>query len=242
MANELLNNEHPKPAFTVEELRAREDVIDDQVWAAMDRGEGNLEQLRQGLIKKYLDELLSEKDRFAKIFKTGNGSVYFNLDGGETMRIKRQTELSELPEYSIQPPTKHLFFIAGNFYDTLKKILHAEIPYASESLSERKSIYENFHGLTLTEPEYKEREFMRSERDRLLGRRLPLTKLEVGAIPFELEFAAERGGKSKFILKDEHITLMGVQYGVDEKGVPLVNPEFVGVHHFGHPVTEIVKE
>lgn len=48
-----------------------------------------LQEQKQEAIKKFIDEQVEEKVRYQHIFKTENGSIYFQLMSGESLRIKQ---------------------------------------------------------------------------------------------------------------------------------------------------------
>ena len=64
-----------------------------------------------------VEQLLSERARFKRIFKTSNGSIYFQLETGECARVKNISNKSEFDQgegvhYKFQPLTTDLVFIS----------------------------------------------------------------------------------------------------------------------------------
>ena len=78
---------------------------------------------RREIIVGLLEDLLNHKEKFKNVFKTENGSTYFILNSGESIRIKKQTPSKWESEYEIQPLLKKIFFIAPEDWDKLYSII-----------------------------------------------------------------------------------------------------------------------
>jgi len=103
----------------LEVLRNREFVIDKK------GGEYIIAvtKIRNEFVKK----LLSEKERFSRIFRTSSGSIYFQVQTGETLRAKMMPDKYEFEEgdgkhYKFQPITTDLFFIPQSEIDRLNGV------------------------------------------------------------------------------------------------------------------------
>lgn len=72
--------------------------------------------------QRFLSELLSEPDRFARVFKTEKGSYYFVLDNGKSLRIKYQTDVHDNQEepsyYELQPLMQKIYGLNGDLTRT----------------------------------------------------------------------------------------------------------------------------
>ena len=113
----------PKPPMQLEELQS---IVDDlerydaehrkQMQLVEYDGEeaAELEGRRDERLVQLRDRLVNEKERFSKVFETEKGSTYFQLDTGESFRIKKldpQPWKTVQEQYRWQPVEAALFFV-----------------------------------------------------------------------------------------------------------------------------------
>lgn len=67
---------------------------------------------KEEFVNDFINELIESKEKFAKIFKTENGSIYFVIKDGESLRFKKQKVVSDTFETKIQPITSKILFIS----------------------------------------------------------------------------------------------------------------------------------
>jgi len=105
-ANEIQVNKR-KP-LTVEELQAEVDALSkplDELWernASFDERE----EKKQYLLRDFAEKQISEKERYENIFRTEQGSIYFTLPTGESLRIKQRGD-----EWKLQPLCRKVFYV-----------------------------------------------------------------------------------------------------------------------------------
>lgn len=63
------------------------------------------------LIHDFIDKLLAQRERFARIFKTENNSIYFQLASGESLRIRKSPNGYDYTD--IKPITEKTYYITG---------------------------------------------------------------------------------------------------------------------------------
>lgn len=63
------------------------------------------------VVEAFSKRMLQEKGRFERVFKTGNGSYYFLLPGGESFRIKMFSGDKEFRSSDYPGVMKNIFFI-----------------------------------------------------------------------------------------------------------------------------------
>jgi hypothetical protein len=88
------------------------------------------EDLYSGIRKlrsDFVEKLLLEKERFNKVFKTANGSVYFILETGETIRAKMVVDKYEFDEgdgqhFMFSPLMNNLFFLPQDESERLARV------------------------------------------------------------------------------------------------------------------------
>jgi len=75
---------------------------------------------------EFVEQLLFEKERFSRVFKTSNGSTYFHLKTGQTLRAKiipdqYEFMIGEGKHLKFQPIMRELFFVSQEEADRLKE-------------------------------------------------------------------------------------------------------------------------
>lgn len=78
----------------------------------------------------FVEELLAEKERFSKVFRTSKGSVYFNLQTGETIRAKMVDDQYEFDtgdgnHFMLQPMLNNLYFLSED--DAVRLMMAGEL-------------------------------------------------------------------------------------------------------------------
>jgi hypothetical protein len=108
-------------AFTVNEITTRCNVLYDEetkITSNKDIPREEMISLICATRNNFIETLLKEKVRFDKIFRTSNGSLYFQLQSGEVLRMKNiptKDEFSagnEERTFQVQPIMSNLFFIS----------------------------------------------------------------------------------------------------------------------------------
>jgi len=69
--------------------------------------------------ESFVRQLIAEKEKFLRVFETEKGSVYFQMQDGQTVRFRR-SETGKNVEYSKQIPADQLFFFES---DTAKEFM-----------------------------------------------------------------------------------------------------------------------
>jgi hypothetical protein len=69
-------------------------------------------------VEKFIEELLAEKDKFSKVFKTEHGSIYFVLEDGKSLRFK----YSLVGRDKIRPIKEKIFFISTEVGEELRRV------------------------------------------------------------------------------------------------------------------------
>ncbi|MEI6296887.1 MAG: hypothetical protein WCO84_04560 [bacterium] len=79
---------------------------------------GRIEEYTVG----YMQELLKSKEKFLNVFKTENGSLYFVVKSGQSLRFKKQETGNGDFETKINPIMDKIFFIdEGEVYEIMKE-------------------------------------------------------------------------------------------------------------------------
>ena len=73
--------------------------------------EKEIESALQEATKTFVEGLLQEKDRFSRIFSTQQGSLYFRLDGGESLRVKSKALENGERSMEVQPVMMKVYFV-----------------------------------------------------------------------------------------------------------------------------------
>jgi hypothetical protein len=122
-----------KNPFNVEELRDLLDKCQDEWIDSRERGKEDRQNYEEFYDKKYrelINRLIQEKDRFAHIFKTENGSVYFTLFSGHSQRIKARE--GRFYDFSKQPMVNDHFFVSQKAKVRIMKIVEkADMDFSS---------------------------------------------------------------------------------------------------------------
>jgi hypothetical protein len=210
------------------------------------RPEGTSSEVEQSLIIELLSKLIREKEKFRHVFRTKNGSTYFVLDSGESLRIKRQQADEQHTEYVIQPFIKHIFFISPEDWNRLADIISNARKYVYDLVSpeeqsafeRRKKIYEELVGREISPYEFSDLDIQRRKADKLIGEIIPFTELKNGVIPFELDIV-EGDYTTIYKIEGNNLILMGRKFVSGESDI--VVPEGVGNTHYGSPVSEIIQ-
>src|SRR3989338_5188172 len=106
--------------FTLDELKKRYEEISTEAIDSYPNGGWERVQVQQALIKSWLDSLISQKEKFDKVFKTEKGSTYFILQTGESFRIKKQEQTTWQGEYTVEPIATKTFFITLEEYELMR--------------------------------------------------------------------------------------------------------------------------
>jgi hypothetical protein len=209
-------------------------------------------EFEQQKIAELIEELLSEKEKFNKIFKTKNGSIYFVLDSGESFRIKNDALPGEKTNYLINPFCSKIFFVPEKEFEKISKIISDNwevytrllgTPFTDADrnfLDRRKKICEEITGTEINDHELRSIEFCRTGLSRLIGEPIITTSLQDGVIPIEIGFAEDRQYTNPIFKLDGGIlTLMGCQ-DITASGKITKDPASIGAYHYGHPVSEVI--
>jgi len=76
------------------------------------------ESPEQTLLKKFIEQQIEKKDTYKNIFRTEQGSIYFILETGESLRIKNTAE----EKLEVQPILNHIYFIDRDQRDKLEEM------------------------------------------------------------------------------------------------------------------------
>ncbi len=103
-----------KEVFTPESIEAefwdwRKKLVNKKEYKLAEKEEATFQIFFDKELKILINRLISEKERFGRIFQTKNGSVYFLLKSGESKRVKCKN--GKYDEYSIQPLVKDIVFV-----------------------------------------------------------------------------------------------------------------------------------
>lgn len=257
-AEQPINNFETPPPLTVEEVLV---LMKENQRTRIDEGK-DIEK-RKEIVLGLLEKLLAERERFKHVFKTDKGSTYFILETGESLRIKKQQPSKWQDEYEVQPLVKHIFFISPEEWSRIFEVIkngwqyssrdwreRAEvIPDEEEALERRKKVYED---LIKDSPDHDEEDtarfrFVDYERrglSRLIGEPIMTTEVAPGTTPIEFDFVEGGGRETLYSLEGDILILKGHKTKIREENNTerdRIWPEQIGVSHYGHPVTEILK-
>ncbi len=115
--------------MTIDEFSSRLKALsetEDRLFEKKVEGESvdfNISKLRSD----FVEGLLLEKERFNKVFKTSNGSVYFHLETGETIRAKMVDDKYEFnagegKHFMLRPAMNDLFFLSQDESERLARV------------------------------------------------------------------------------------------------------------------------
>lgn len=68
-----------------------------------------------------IEKLLKQRENFQKIYRTSNGSYYFTLKDGTTLRFKFVKEKNDVSKYAPQDLMDETIFISQEQYDCIKE-------------------------------------------------------------------------------------------------------------------------
>ncbi|HVZ66966.1 MAG TPA: hypothetical protein VG917_01770 [Patescibacteria group bacterium] len=105
-------NENPLP-YTVDELQEEKNKLEDLI-DGIPYEERSIKE--QQLIQGFIDKQIKEKDRFQNVFKTDQGSVYFTLSTGESLRIKQREG-----KWEMQPICRKIFYTDNDTADEFEE-------------------------------------------------------------------------------------------------------------------------
>ncbi len=110
-----------KPPASVEELSSLMSDLGDREYEVFETKKNNGQYFKDisETRNEFVQNLLLEKDRFDKIFKTSSGSIYFQIKTGETLRAKMMPDKHEFAEgegehFKFQPILNNLFFVLAS--------------------------------------------------------------------------------------------------------------------------------
>jgi len=121
-------NKNETMHLTVAEIKQRLLELNDAEEVLLSQYKGSAESvpLIIALRQEEVGRLLSEKEKFNRVFKTANGSQYFQLQTGECVRAKHIQDKTEFgfgegSHYKFQPMMTEMFFVSQSETD---RIIH----------------------------------------------------------------------------------------------------------------------
>lgn len=201
------------PPMSLEELSLRLDSLRENEYAVPNKNDDSgVERVISKIREEFVTQLLLEKERFSRAFKTSNGSIYFQLTSGQTLRAKMIPDQHEFmsgesKHFKFQPIMKKLFFVSQEETDRLV-----------ESLKRNDGEYRPGEVVTVTEYKLGASPF-----------ELNLARENDGALQIVFEMRSNK----LFLNRSE---------GKDLKGdIEILKDQLVGGIHLGHPIIEILK-
>jgi hypothetical protein len=178
-------------------------------------------QRHNELIQETITLLLNQKERFGKIYRTSGGSIYFVLQDGKALRIRTNEDIGS--------SAHEAFFKGKPGVMSLRKIVRKNFlidKAEHDRLYEIRNSVKGARGL-----------FQFS----LVGQTIRLTPYEVGAHPIEFD-AVDYPEETVIKENSDTILLEGLlrQDTYDKSKVNLDHSQ-IGIVHFGHKITEILK-
>jgi len=164
-------------------------------------------------VDKLLEQLLTEKERFSSIFRTENGSHYFILHDGSSLRFQQRylgVDDEDDNTYALRPIANHVFFVDPPGALKLRELMNFP-GYALQAGNESCAI--------------------------------STTELKKGSLPFEYGFPSVRNIIPVFKLDATTATYVGSEEnGRIKPIVGHRDPASydMGVTHLGHAVSEVL--
>jgi hypothetical protein len=106
-------------------------------------GSSEMFEKHKQLYKDFIQNLLAQKHRFAHIFKTEKGSIYFTLHGGQSLRIKDFKY-----GYKLQPLSSEIKFIQENSEQHDVPFGVGSTPYESFRTQGEENLHHTGHKVT----------------------------------------------------------------------------------------------
>ncbi len=195
---------------SLEELSLRLDNLRENEYTVLDNGE--VVKAISKIREEFVTQLSLEKERFNRVFKTANGSTYFQLVTGQTLRAKMIPDQHEFMSgegnhFKFQPIMRELFFVSQGEVDRLVELL-----------KENDGEYRPGEVVTVTEYGLEVSPF-----------ELNLVRENDGAP----QIVFEKRGNKLFLNRSERKDLKG--------NLEILKDELTGGIHLGHPIIEVLK-
>lgn len=112
-----------KNLITREDLLRQLDVLSDDIDNLFENPPANciLEKEVDKKVIELIEKLLEQKEFFQKVYRTSNGSFYFVLSDGSSIRFKFIKEKNGLNKYEPQNLMDETMFISQEEYDSIKE-------------------------------------------------------------------------------------------------------------------------
>jgi hypothetical protein len=173
------------------------------------------------IVQKMVDRLLAEKERFAHIFRTERGSIYFLLNSGESLRIRDNSDVSGTSIGSV-------FYQGDAGAKTIRRMVQRTFFVDAEESEKILFVTDD-----LKRPE------------KIIGHTIRLTDYREGAFPVEFD---EINSDFETLLEEQGdtITVTGRQDPAITVNEYITQPEEivddrVGDMHLGNKITEVIK-
>ena len=98
-----------RSSISPDDLQAEINALDDPFEELWERNTVPFEEIRAKrliLLREFVKKQIKERDKYQNIFRMAQGSLYFTLASGESLRIKQRGE-----EWEIQPMCRKIFYV-----------------------------------------------------------------------------------------------------------------------------------
>lgn len=204
--------------MTLDELQNLRSLACDDIHNGENNDFNEFKRRSHERVEKLIRDLLQMSHRFKYVFLTESGSMYFVLDGGQCLRIKKDKSDKELWSYSsIQPITGRTYFVSE---EEGKKAKYLNRIGSSWKRSFDRLIGEKYGGDRTVKysPQIAEE----------------LSPLEINLAHDKMGLAISDDGNAFEIVGE-------MENGVKVEGGDDENAFLTGAMHLGHNITKIIK-